>query len=292
MLTQPAFPSVGSTVKSPMVAVAENYFPRQRDRDEVTVFGTRFSSLDTREALAAIVARPLNAPFAYVATPNAVHVVNYDAGNPQFVAGINGAWLRLNDSRVVTRLAWMLLGKHLKLAPGSDLTALMTTSGMYANDAVTIIGGTAEMERRLRERFGWNNISRHEPPLGLVEDRAAMQRCIDFVVAHPSRYVFLACGAPQSEMLGLQIAIDGRAVGTGLCIGASLLFVTGLQQRAPVVMQRAGLEWLHRLLCDPRRMSRRLFKGQLPLLSLALRCWNREFTASKILPRRYRNDRL
>ena len=286
MFAQPPFlPTSSMGTGSLAATAASNFARRSGDWAEVTVFGTRFSSVDTREALAAIVARPPNAPFAYIATPNAVHVVNYDAGDARFVAGIDGAWLRLNDSRVVTRLAWMLLGKQLKLAPGSDLTALMASTAVHPDDTVTIIGGTAEMERRLRERFGWKNISRHEPPLGFIDDVEAMQGCVDFVVAHPSRYVFLACGAPQSEMLGLQIANHGGAVGTGLCIGAALLFVTGLQQRAPVVMQRAGLEWLHRLMCEPRRMGRRLFKGQLPLLSLALRCWNRKFTNSRTFRR-------
>ena len=238
---------------------------------DIEAFGVRFSPLDTAGALAAITARRPGAPFAYVATPNAVHVVNYERGEPRFKAGIDGAWLRLNDSRVVARLARLTLGVDLQLAPGSDLTALLVGGAVGADDAITIIGGTAEMERRLRERFGWRQLLRHDPPLGFIADPVAVAACIDFVLAHPARYVFLACGAPQSELLGLRIVERGGAVGTGLCIGASLLFVTGLEQRAPALMQRAGLEWLHRLMREPRRMGRRLVGGQLPLLSLAWR---------------------
>jgi exopolysaccharide biosynthesis WecB/TagA/CpsF family protein len=42
-----------------------------------------------------------------------------------------------------------------------------------------------------------------------------------------------------------------------LCIGASIDFLTGKQRRAPVWVQKAGLEWLHRLLSDPRRLASR-----------------------------------
>jgi exopolysaccharide biosynthesis WecB/TagA/CpsF family protein len=42
-----------------------------------------------------------------------------------------------------------------------------------------------------------------------------------------------------------------------LCIGASVDFLTGKQQRAPVWIQKAGFEWLHRLLSDPRRLASR-----------------------------------
>jgi exopolysaccharide biosynthesis WecB/TagA/CpsF family protein len=238
---------------------------------EIEAFGTHFSPLDLQGAFAAITARAPDAPFAYVCTPNAVHVVNYHAGEPRFVTGINDAWLRLCDSRVVARLAWMALRVRLPLALGSDLTLEMVRSGVKPDDRITVIGGTAEMEQRLRERFGWTHMERYDPPFGFINDPAEVSRCVDFVLAHPARYVFLACGAPQSEMLGHHIVARGGAVGTGLCIGASLLFATGLEQRAPVIMQKAGLEWLHRLILQPRRMSTRLRKSQLPILWLAMR---------------------
>ncbi len=237
---------------------------------DIAAFGTSFSPLDTAGALAAVLARPERAPFAYLCTPNAVHVVNYERGEPRFRAGIDGAWLRLCDSRVVARMAALSLGVRLPLALGSDLTLAMVRTGVSPADRVTIIGGTAEMERRLRERHGWQ-IARHDPPFGFIADPAAVAACVDFVLAHPARYVFLACGAPQSELLGLRITERGGAVGTGLCIGAALLFATGLEARAPAVMQRAGLEWLHRLILQPRRMSQRLVRSQLPLLWLAAR---------------------
>ncbi len=238
---------------------------------EIAAFGTSFSPMDTAGALAAIVARPADAPFAYVCTPNAVHVVNYERGEPRFRAGIDGAWLRLCDSRVVARMAALALGIRLPLGLGSDLTLAMVQGAVRPDDQVTIIGGTAEMERRLRENHSWRNLARHDPPLGFIADPAEVARCIDFVLAHPARYVFLACGAPQSELLGRRITERGGAVGTGLCIGASLLFATGLEARAPLAMQRAGLEWLHRLVLQPRRMSHRLVHSQLPLLWLAAR---------------------
>ncbi len=97
--------------------------------EELTVFGTRFAQLDTGEVLAAIAARPADAPFAYVATPNAVHVVNYERGEPRFRAGIDGAWLRLCDSRVVARLAALALGVRLKLGARAATSPLAMVQG-------------------------------------------------------------------------------------------------------------------------------------------------------------------
>lgn len=41
-------------------------------------------------------------------------------------------------------------------------------------------------------------------------------------------------------------------------VGGAFDFITGTQQRAPEWMQRAGLEWLHRLMRDPRRWRRQM----------------------------------
>jgi UDP-N-acetyl-D-mannosaminuronic acid transferase (WecB/TagA/CpsF family) len=53
-----------------------------------------------------------------------------------------------------------------------------------------------------------------------------------------------------------EIQLKG-ATGVGLCIGASLEFLTGAKRRAPLWLQRLGLEWLFRLLTEPRRLWRR-----------------------------------
>ncbi|WP_237216772.1 WecB/TagA/CpsF family glycosyltransferase, partial [Falsiroseomonas oryziterrae] len=59
--------------------------------------------------------------------------------------------------------------------------------------------------------------------------------------------------------------------GTALCIGASLLFLSGEERRAPRPLQRAGLEWAWRLAQDPRRLARRYLVEDPVLLSLLWR---------------------
>lgn len=233
--------------------------------------GTAFSDIDLRETLHLVASRAAEAPFVYVCTPNAVHVVNHARGEPRFTAGIDGAWLRICDSRVLARLMRLAFGIELKLALGSDLTERLLAQAVAPDDAITVIGGDETLAARLRMHFGLRRLAWHAPPFGFIADPLAVQHCVDFVAANPARFVFLACGAPQSELLGLRIRQSGRATGVGLCIGSALLFATGLTPRAPAFWQRAGLEWLHRLLSDPGRMSRRLRRDQLPLLALIAR---------------------
>jgi hypothetical protein len=63
-----------------------------------------------------------------------------------------------------------------------------------------------------------------------------------------------------------------------LCIGAAVNYLTGIERRAPQWMQRAGLEWLFRLLQNPRRLAKRyLVRG--PFIFLLL--WRIELRVRK-----------
>jgi N-acetylglucosaminyldiphosphoundecaprenol N-acetyl-beta-D-mannosaminyltransferase len=79
--------------------------------------------------------------------------------------------------------------------------------------------------------------------------------------------VFVAYGAPKQNIwLDRNLARTRAAVGIG--IGGAFDFITGRAQRAPLWMQRVGLEWLHRLICEPWRWRRQLVLPQFAWLVL------------------------
>ena len=97
--------------------------------------------------------------------------------------------------------------------------------------------------------------------MGFIDDPAERQRAVRFVVEAGARFTFLAVGSPRQELIAHDVMTTGEASGIGLCIGASIEFLTGTQQRAPAVLQRLHLEWLFRLLSDPRLWRRYLLEG-------------------------------
>lgn len=62
--------------------------------------GVPFTPMTLPEAASRIVARDPRAPFCYVTTPNAQHVVNVRRGNALFIDGQNDGWMVLNDSKI------------------------------------------------------------------------------------------------------------------------------------------------------------------------------------------------
>ncbi len=220
------------------------------------LLGLEFADLDAESAAALLASRRESAPFGYVTTPNADHLVRLHR-RPELGPLYQNAMLRLLDSRVVA-LAARLVGLPVpQVAPGSDLTALLLRRHLAADERITIVGLSPCWLPRLVARCGLAPPAHYDPPRGFERDPDALRTTVEFVVSHPARFIFLAVGSPRQEMLAAAIKASGRATGIGLCIGASLEFIAGVQPRAPVWMRRAGLEWLHRLGRDPRRLARR-----------------------------------
>lgn len=234
------------------------------------LLGLDFGDLDATAAAALLAAQPAEASFGYVVTPNADHLVRL-ARDPRLAAIYRGAQLRLLDSRVVARAAAALRLPVPRVALGSDLTALVLAQHLRPGEQITIVGVRAAWLPALVARCGLVPPAHFDPPMGFAADPVALAAAVEFVVRHPARFVLLAVGSPQQEILAAAIAATGRATGAGLCIGASLEFLAGVRRRAPRWMQRAGLEWLFRLGGDPRRLARRYLVDSPAVLALLLR---------------------
>jgi N-acetylglucosaminyldiphosphoundecaprenol N-acetyl-beta-D-mannosaminyltransferase len=194
--------------------------------------------------------------FKYLVTPNVQHMVRLLDDPTSLRPLYDGAWRVFCDSRVLSRLA-RFGGRRLPVVTGSDLTAKIIARAGNLRLTVAIVGPAAEAGDVLRRRYPGLNVVLHTPPMGFITSDLEIQKCVDFVVSAQAPLTFLALGTPQQEILAGHIASHPQARGVGLCVGASIDFLTGKQHRAPVWVQKAGLEWLHRLLSDPRRLASR-----------------------------------
>ena len=197
-----------------------------------------------------------DAPFRYVVTPNVQHLVRLHDDPVTLRPAYDAASRTYCDSRIVSFLS-ALRGSRTSVVTGSDLTARLMSLASEQNRSVTIVGPEADDCAKLKRLFPGLRLAHMRPPMGFIGSEIEIKRCVDFVVKARSELVFLAVGTPQQELLAKRISERSDARGIGLCIGASIDFLTGRQKRAPLWMQRAGLEWLHRLVSNPRRLARR-----------------------------------
>jgi N-acetylglucosaminyldiphosphoundecaprenol N-acetyl-beta-D-mannosaminyltransferase len=117
-------------------------------------------------------------------------------------------------------------------------------------------------------------------PLSPKEDEAVTRE----VVASGARILFVGIGCPKQEKW--MAAHTGRIPAVMLGVGAAFDFHTGRVRQAPRWMQAAGLEWVFRLMMDPRRLWKRYakhnprFAGLLLLQLLGLRWFGGETGSS------------
>nr|WP_321984828.1 WecB/TagA/CpsF family glycosyltransferase [uncultured Lichenicoccus sp.] len=231
------------------------------------LLGLDFADLEVEDAARWIAQRPRGAPFGYVVTPNADHLVRLSR-IPALLPLYRAASMCLLDSRVVARVSRMLGLRAPRVTTGSDLTAYLLGDCLEPGERVTIVGLRPQHLAALLARTTMPAPAHYDPPMGFDQDPVELGRAVRFVIDNPARFVFLAVGSPRQERLAAAIAASGDATGIGLCIGASLEFVAGAVPRAPAIMQRLGIEWLHRMLSDPRRLARRYLLDNPPIFHL------------------------
>ena len=219
---------------------------------------TRFMTLDfadgDRAALLGQVTEMARGAYAYVVTPNVDHVIKLMDG--RVGADVyQGADLKICDSRILSHLA-QLKGRRLSVYPGSDMTADLLASKAAQELTITVFGPDRSAFNDLVALYPQARLTFLDAPM-LVPETLAWDAAVRAAV-EAEWDVLLACVSfPKQEQFAHALRQAGRRHGVTLCVGASVDFLTGRQQRAPEVFQRLSLEWLHRLLSQPRRMFRR-----------------------------------
>jgi N-acetylglucosaminyldiphosphoundecaprenol N-acetyl-beta-D-mannosaminyltransferase len=103
----------------------------------------------------------------------------------------------------------------------------------------------------------------HCPPLGFEHSTEATAAIIDSIGTANPGIVFCGLGCPKQERL-MAYLVEIFPHIWFLASGGSLDFIAGVTTRAPEWMQKAGLEWLHRLTHEPSRLFKRYVVHDMP----------------------------
>ena len=218
--------------------------------------GATFDPLTPMQTLARAKWMTVNHGFRFIVTPNVDHLVRVAKEPEVFNPLYEASWLSVCDSRILEMLA-NFSGIPLKAVPGSDLTQQLFDNVITADDTITVIGADAEIIETVKRIYGLHKVNHYEPPFGLRHKPDEVAKTAAFIAANPARYVFICVGSPQQEMVAKACLDRDDCVGLGLCVGASLDFLSGRTKRAPKWMQKIRMEWLFRLASEPKRLWKR-----------------------------------
>lgn len=123
-----------------------------------------------------------------------------------------------------------------------------------------LLGGSQstldQLERRLKRDFADTRIAAtHSPPFG-EWDTGEQQRIEEKIRQSGAKLIWVGLGCPKQEHW-IARHLDQLPPGVYFGIGAAFAFHAGEVSQAPALLQKMGLEWLYRLLMEPRRLLRR-----------------------------------
>jgi N-acetylglucosaminyldiphosphoundecaprenol N-acetyl-beta-D-mannosaminyltransferase len=202
-----------------------------------------------------------------VVTPNLDHVRRY-------VADVNFRALVAEADLVVADGMPLVWASRLQRTPlpervaGSNLISSLSREGAKRNRSVYLLGGAGDTAPKAAAELvklnpnlkiaGW-----YSPAMGFERDPSQMPAIIASLSESKADIVYVALGSPKQEQLIARLRpILPQAWWLG--VGNSFSFLCGDVKRAPLFMQKYGMEWMHRLYQEPRRLFKRYVTSGVP----------------------------
>jgi N-acetylglucosaminyldiphosphoundecaprenol N-acetyl-beta-D-mannosaminyltransferase len=205
--------------------------------------------------------------------PTAVHLCNaytltLSSRDASYARSLDGA-LNLVDGTPVTWYYRLLTGNPARgpVRGPSFMRRVLDEPGLRHY----LYGGTERVLANLEAAIALHHpaaavVGRHAPPFSSLDDHDVASLVADLEATHAS-VVWVGLGTPKQDLLLAALAESTDVVGVG--VGAAFDFLSGEKKEAPAVLHGTGLEWLHRLATEPRRLWRRYLLGNVAFLRLA-----------------------
>ncbi len=225
-------------------------------------------------------------PWRTVVTPNVDHLVHYEH-NPVERSIAEHAYLVLPDGAPIV-WASRLLGTPLReRLAGSDLFSAWWQRVRKESRSVLILAATEQLATLLSAEHPQAHCV--VPPMFHVADQDTVQRLVEHVLCevelHNPEAIVVGLSMAKHHLVALELSraeVPRRGAPLILLLGASAEFHVGLQKRAPQWVQNTGLEWLHRLLSNPRRLAKRYLVDDIAFIPMVWRAWREHASARKV----------
>ena len=226
----------------------------------IELFGVRYCAATQSELLAAITA-PLQPGECRTAAFAPVTSLSQAARDDHYRAVLNGMSLCAMDGMPVVRRARKKdpTLADIQRCSGPDMMRLVLDATRHTGARHYFYGTSEENLAVLRDTLAREYpdlcvAGTLAPPFRPLSEAEEADHIRQIREADPD-YLWVALGAPRQDCWVARHAgqLPGMRV---LAVGAALNFLTGAVQRAPAWMRRAGLEWLYRIVREPRQFWR------------------------------------
>lgn len=211
-------------------------------------------------------------------TPNVDQTVKYhQKEHSSLFSRIAYAKYILPDGQPLVWVSKFKVNRLKARLTGSDLFEPLWRHISRSEKNVCMVLSSGEIGERLKAEY--DNMDYFVPSFYSIYDAReyslVIEAAMSMIRVNKPEYLILGIGFPKQEYLALALLREMKAEGIEpplmFLLGASMEFYTKVKKRAPLIYQRVGLEFLHRLLSEPKRMVKRYLFDDLAFFPMALK---------------------
>jgi N-acetylglucosaminyldiphosphoundecaprenol N-acetyl-beta-D-mannosaminyltransferase len=210
----------------------------------------------------------------YVVTPNAMHIVSLQ-NDADFRNIYHRAFLVVPDGVSLLWAAKFLKTPLNDRINGTDLFEKLCTIASEEGFKVFLLGGRPGAAQKAQEVLQIRHpnleiVGTYCPTYGFENKPEELKFIQSKIQSVTPDLLFVGLGAPKQEKWIANNYLSIK-VPVSLGIGVSFELVAGMVNRAPVWMQKSGLEWLFRLIVEPQRLWKRYIIGNPTFIWLVIK---------------------
>jgi N-acetylglucosaminyldiphosphoundecaprenol N-acetyl-beta-D-mannosaminyltransferase len=196
----------------------------------------------------------------FVVTPNVDHIVKLSK-DKEFLDTYQKASMVLIDSMQLFMVSRILGRKIKEKISGSDFFFDLLSLAEEQKLSIFFLGTSEssllKAEEKLKKDYPHIKLKgKYSPPFGFENNMSENDKIEKMINEARPDFLFLFLGAPKQEKW-IYHHLNNINIKLAFCLGATLDFYSGNIKRAPLWMQKIGLEWVWRMVIDPKRLIKR-----------------------------------
>lgn len=240
----------------------------------IKFLNTEIDNLTMNEAIEEIDKLILKRKNSYIVTPNVDHIVKLES-DEEFKEVYKEADLILTDGMPLIWISKLKATPIKEKVSGSDLFPKVCELASKKGYSIFLLGAAegvaVQAAKNLKNKFNKLNIvGTYSPSYGFEKKDDEIKKIIKIINKANPDILAVGVGAPKQEKFIYKFK-DELNVPISLAIGASIDFEAGNIDRAPLFMQKFGLEWFYRLCKEPKRMFKRYIIDDMKIFVLMLK---------------------
>lgn len=242
--------------------------------NRIRFLNTYIDNLTAIEAINIVDSYIKDGKIHYVVTPNSDIIVKMQ-NDARLKKICDEADLILTDGQILVKISQWLKNPIKERVCMTDFIWHVCSLAAEKKYKIFLLGGKEDILEKATKKIkykypGIKIADYYSPPLGFEKNKEELLKTNERIKNSEADILIVFLGCPKQEKFIYQNK-DIYKVPISFTMGGCVDFIAGSVKRAPLWMQKAGLEWFFRFLQEPKRMFKRYFIDDIKIFGLMMK---------------------